>query len=138
MSFTTKKFYKILLNGFRGVALTIRFSSFFHFGQISKWIKGVTPKKNWSKFHVDMYIYMVFSSQLQSFITILFSGFRGVKLIRKTGLTDWRTGQNIIPALMAIEQWGIFSVPHLLWHAYGHPLILVISRTVTLTPIAER
>ena len=45
MSFTTTKFYKILLNGFRGVALTIRFSSFFHFGQISKRIKGVTPKK---------------------------------------------------------------------------------------------
>ena len=25
----------------------------------------------------------------------------------------------------AIEQWGLFSVPHLLWH--GHPFIMVIS-----------
>ena len=131
-----------------------------------------------------MCIYMVFSSQLQSFITILFSGFRGVKLIRKTGLTDWRTGRNIIPSATrcvgykssleplakstkfdtkhsVTEVYGFFClfvcylypvkdckflpmlgthghVPHLLWHAYGHPLILVISRTVTLTPIAER
>ena len=39
--------------------------------------------------------------------------------------------------LMAIEQWGFFSVPHLLWHGAsvynGH-----LRGPVTLTPIAER
>ena len=38
---------------------------------------------------------------------------------------------------MDIEQWGFFSVPHLLWHVAsiynGH-----IRGPVTLTPIAER
>ena len=46
----------------------------------------------------------------------------------------WRTASS---ALLAIEQWGLFSVQHLLWymasvyngHLRGH---------VTLTPIAER
>ena len=32
---------------------------------------------------------------------------------------------DLCSALMAIEQWGFFSVPHLLWH--GHPFIMVIS-----------
>ena len=40
-------------------------------------------------------------------------------------------------ALMAIEQWGFFSVPHLLWHGAfvydGH-----LQGPVTLTAIAER
>ena len=40
-------------------------------------------------------------------------------------------------ALMTIEQWGFFSVPHLLWHGAsvynGH-----LQGPKTLTPIAER
>ena len=40
-------------------------------------------------------------------------------------------------ALMAIEQWGFFNVPHLLWHWHtlynGH-----LRGPVTLTPVAER
>ena len=39
-------------------------------------------------------------------------------------------------ALMVIEQWGLFSVPHLLWHEIsvynGH-----LRRPVTFTPTAE-
>ena len=35
MSFITTKFYETLLSGYRGVVLTICFSSIFHFGQIS-------------------------------------------------------------------------------------------------------
>ena len=39
--------------------------------------------------------------------------------------------------LMAIEQWGFFSVPHLMWYRasvyYGH-----LRGPVTITPIAER
>ena len=31
----------------------------------------------------------------------------------------------VCSALMAIEQWGFFSMSHLLWH--GHPFIMVIS-----------
>ena len=45
MSFITTKFHEILLSSFREVALTNSFSSIFHFGQISKLKKGVTPRK---------------------------------------------------------------------------------------------
>ena len=50
----------------------------------------------------------------------------------------WRAANfGLCPALVAIEQWGFFSVPHLLWHwisVYnGH-----LQEPVTLTPIAER
>ena len=45
ISFITTKFHEILLSGFRGVALTYSFSSIFHFGQISTFKKGVTPRK---------------------------------------------------------------------------------------------
>ena len=40
-------------------------------------------------------------------------------------------------ALMAIEQWGFFSVPHLLWH--GASVYNGLLRgPMTLSPIAER
>ena len=43
-------------------------SSIFHFGQISKFKKGVTPRKKMeSKFPVDMHIYTLCPSLLQSF-----------------------------------------------------------------------
>ena len=50
----------------------------------------------------------------------------------------WRAANfDLCSALMAIEQWGFISVPHLLLHgAYvynGH-----LRRPVTLTPFAER
>ena len=58
MSFITTKFQEILLSGFRGVALANCFSSIFHFGQIYKFKKGVTPRKKVeSKFSVNMHIY---------------------------------------------------------------------------------
>ena len=38
----------------------------------------------------------------------------------------WRAANfDLCSALMAIEQWEFFSMPHLLWH--GHPFIMVIS-----------
>ena len=61
-------FQEILLSGVRGVALTNRFSSILHFGQISKVKYGVIPsKKIESKFPVDMHIYTLCPSLLQSF-----------------------------------------------------------------------
>ena len=50
----------------------------------------------------------------------------------------WRAANfDLCSALMAIEQWGFFSVPHLLWHGAsvynGH-----LWGSVTLTPFAER
>ena len=50
----------------------------------------------------------------------------------------WRAANfDLCSALMAIEQWGFFSLPHLMWHGpsvyNGH-----IQGPVTLTPIAER
>ena len=51
---------------------------------------------------------------------------------------QWRAANfDLCSALMAIEQWGFFSVPHLLWHGtsvYNRYL----QRPVKLTPIAER
>ena len=48
----------------------------------------------------------------------------------------WRAANfDLCSALMAIEQWGFFSVPHLLWH--GAPVYNGHLRgPVTLTPIA--
>ena len=45
-SFIITKFHEILLSNFRGVALTNSFRSIFHFGQISKFKKGVFREKN--------------------------------------------------------------------------------------------
>ena len=66
-SFITTKFRKILLSGFRGVALTNCFSSIFHFDQISKFKKGVIPSKKWIKIVVDMHMFTLCPSFLQSF-----------------------------------------------------------------------
>ena len=58
MSFITTKFHAILLSGFSGVVLTNCFSSIFHFRQISKFKKGINPRKKMeSKFPVDMHMY---------------------------------------------------------------------------------
>ena len=51
---------------------------------------------------------------------------------------QWKTANfDLCSALMAIEQWGFFSLPHLLWRQVsvynGH-----LRGPVTLTPIAER
>ena len=44
--------------------------------------------------------------------------------------------QIMTSALVAVEQWGFFSVPHILWHGAsfynGH-----LQRSVTFTTIAE-
>ena len=68
MSFITTKYHAILLSGFSGGVLTNCFSSIFHFCQISKFKKRVIQRKNTeSKFPVDMHIYTLCPSLLQSF-----------------------------------------------------------------------
>ena len=58
MSFITTKFHAILLRVFSEVVLTNCFSSIFHFHQISKFKKGINPRKKMeSKFLVDMHMY---------------------------------------------------------------------------------
>ena len=58
MSFIITTFLEILLSGFRGSVLTNCFSSIVHFGQISKFKKGVTPREIIeSKFPLEMSIY---------------------------------------------------------------------------------
>ena len=89
MSFINTKFQEILLSGFRGVALTNCFSSIFHFRQISKLKKSVTPRNKKGIKISCGYVHL----HIMSFITTKFheirlSGFRGVGLTRKTGLTD--------------------------------------------------
>ena len=67
MTFTTTKFHELLLSGFRGVVLTNGFSTIFYFGQISKFKKGVTPRKEIeSKFPVDMRIYILYPVERSS------------------------------------------------------------------------
>ena len=44
---------------------------------------------------------------------------------------------DLCSALMAIEKWGFFSVPHLLWH-WASVYNCHLRRIVTLTPTAER
>ena len=59
-------------------------------------------------------------------------------LIWKRRHYRWRTANfDLCCALMAIEQWGFFSVPHLLWH--GASVYNGLLRgPVTLTRTAER
>ena len=47
---STIKEHEILLSGFRGVALTICYSSICNFAQISKFKSGIIPRKNILKF----------------------------------------------------------------------------------------
>ena len=43
-----------------------------------------------------------------------------------TSPLPWRGANfDLCSALMAIEQWVFFSVPHVMWH--GHPFLMVIS-----------
>ena len=77
-------------------------SSNFHFGQISKYKKGVTPRKKVeSKFSVDMHIYTLCPSLLQSFRKFCWAVSEELRSQEKQnwrtdGLTDWRV-KNIIP-----------------------------------------
>ena len=98
MSFITTKFQEILLSGFSGVALTYCFSSIFHFGQISKFKKGVTPreKKSNQNFmwictstHYVLHNYKVSQNSVERF--------QRSCAARKTGLTEGRV-KNIIPS----------------------------------------
>ena len=60
-----------------------------------------------------------------------------ISLIRRRHHCRWRAANfDLCSALMAIKEWGFFSVPHLLWHGasvYNDHL----RGPVTLTPIAE-
>ena len=76
MSFSTTKFQEILLSGFRGVALTDYFSSIFHFGQISKFKKGVIPRKQWNQ----NFLWICASKWYILHNNNLLSSFRGVAL----------------------------------------------------------
>ena len=69
---------------FQRICANKKNSSIFHFGQISKFKKGVTPRKKMeSKFPVDMHIYTLYMSFITTkFQEILLSGFRGVALTR--------------------------------------------------------
>ena len=66
-----------------------------------------------------------------------FVPFENFSLIWRLHHCRWRTtNSDLCTALMAIKQWGFFSVPHLLWHGIsvhnGH-----LRRPVTLTPYSE-
>ena len=101
MTFITTKFQEILLSGFRGVALTnCCFSSIFHFGQIFKFKKSVTPRKKWNQnflwmcacTHYFLHYYKVSRNSVERFHRSCAN-----KKNRTDGLTDGRV-KNIIPS----------------------------------------
>ena len=72
------------------------------------------------------------------FVWSFSSDSRVVFLIMRRHHYGWRASNfDLCSALMVIEEWGFFSVQHILWHGTyvynGH-----IRGPVTLTPIAER
>ena len=117
MSFITTKFQEILLSGFRGVALTKCFSSIFHFGQISKFKKGVIlRKKNWIKISCGYAHLHIMTFITIKFQEILMSGFSRVALTNcfnsifhfgqiskfKKGITPWKKIESKFPVDMRI------------------------------------
>ena len=67
-------------------------SNIFHFGQIFKFKYGRnSEKKNGIKISCGYAHLHIMSFIFTKFHEILLSGFRGVALTRKTGLTDWLT-----------------------------------------------
>ena len=75
--------YKVSRNSveqFSGVVLTNCFSSIFHFGQISKFKKGVNPRKHGIKISYGYAHLHIMSFITTKFQKILLSRFRGVAL----------------------------------------------------------
>ena len=79
MSFFTTNFQEIPLSGFRG-KLANCFGNIFHFGQISKFKKGVILRKKLNKISCGYAHQHVMSFTTTKFHKILLSGFRGVAL----------------------------------------------------------
>ena len=76
---------------------------------------------------VCLFVYIWFSAPLDYF-----------SLSWRRHHSRWRaTNFYLYSALIAIEQWGFFNVPHLLWH---RPTLYNahLRGSVTLIPIAER
>ena len=71
-----------------------------------------------------------------SFVS-LFVPFENFSPIWRRHHCRWRAAKfDVCSALTAIEQWGFFSVLHVLWH--GASFYSGLRGPVTLTPIAER
>ena len=68
-------------------------SSIFHFGQISEFKKGVTPRKKiQSKFPVDVHIYTICPSLLKSFTKFCWAVLKELRWQEKQDwMTDWLT-----------------------------------------------
>ena len=90
MYLSTTKFHKILLSNFTGVVLKNCFNSIFNFGLISKFKRGITPrKKRWIRISCE-YANLHIMSQLQSFKNSV-ERFQRSSADKKTGLMDWLT-----------------------------------------------
>ena len=100
MSTLTIKLLEILLSGIRGVALTNCFSSISHFGKISKFKRGIIPRKKNLNQNFLLTCKTIHSMCLitRKFHKILLSSFRVVTVLTKKnrtdGLTDMQTGQK--------------------------------------------
>ena len=94
------------------------------------------------KTHITLFTTEPFNNLLVFCLFVcLFGGFSSLEnflLVWRRHHCRWRASNfDWSSALMAIEQWGFFSVSHLLWHgASVHKSYL--RGLVSLTPIAER
>ena len=113
--------------------------------------KGVRLQKQWGMCNmtciVKLFLYHLLNERHQLFIMFIFFWFvcvgftiplENFSLIRRRHHYRRRAANfDLCSALMVIEQWGFFSVSHLLWYGAsfynGH-----LRGPVTLTPIAER
>ena len=90
--------------------------------------KGIQDIKNAM---ICVPIYRLYTAQLQDMLCFFvclefFVPLENFSLILRRHHCRWRAANLILTyELMTIEQWGFFSVPHLLWH--WHPFIMVIS-----------
>ena len=92
---------------------------------------------NWYCFYASSHIPNDFVC-LFLFVWSLLSHSRNFSIIWRRHHCRWRAANfDLCSALMAIEQWGFFNVPYLLWHGptvyNGH-----LRGPVSLTPVAER
>mgnify|MGYP003683400481 CR=1 FL=1 len=131
MSFINTKFQEILLSGFIGVALTNYFSSIFHFGQISKFKRGVTPIKNFNQNFLWIcasthYVFHNYKVSRNSFERFQRSCANKKNRTNRLTDSDWLTdGSNILYPFQLFA-WGTKSLWKILWQ-YGIPIVILMK-----------
>ena len=81
--------------------------------------------------------YTIFQRQCLFVCLVFFVPLENFSLIERRHHDRWRAANfDIRSALMVTEQWGFFSVPHLLW--IGHPFIMANALTHCASAAASK